>query len=154
VVVVLFQFQHRRTQMLSRLAVRHSPAGCASFGACFTNEFERRPLLAHSRTAQSAYRSPKVFLKENPDVSIHGLSRPIVAEPETASQVYLQSRLGQRTPLEARPPRHGVAVDQTADQRMEQTPRFYTSVRVFRVVCGSTSGNSVQFLPVNSTDKE
>jgi hypothetical protein len=50
------------------------------------------------------------------------LSRPIVAEPETASQVYLQSLLGQRTPLEARPPRHGVAVDQTADLCTPEPP--------------------------------
>jgi len=64
------------------------------------------------------------------------LSHRIVAESETASQACLQSRLGRRTALEARPPRHGAAVDQTADPRMVQAPRPGASVGAFGVVRG------------------
>ena len=72
-----------------------------------------------------------------------GQVSPIVAESETASQACLQSRLGRRTPLEVKPPRHGEAVDQRADPRMVQMSRPCASVRGFRVVRGSKSTSHV-----------
>ncbi len=43
---------------------------------------------------------------------------------------------GARPPLEARPPRHGAAVDQAANLRMRQPSRPSASVSVVRVVRG------------------
>ena len=54
-----YQFQHRRTQTLMRLSVRHSPAGCASVETCSLSKSDRRSILAYNVWLMLHARAPR-----------------------------------------------------------------------------------------------